>query len=335
MLQLCLLRALKGDVGVCVRVWSRSTAEAAAEVSRVLNTARLLMQHQSWGIRAVEKVLVQQARGLVGVCVRVWVHASADFKRSQMQAEEAQLMLDMHTRKYQKHAALISKMAVQQQTAGMKMVEQILVRMSRGEAGLAMHVWTRSCRAAEKAHREELRVAACQGVIANRGTERQLWALQMFSRILIELLKGELGLGIYNWSRSTLVAAESTIQDAAINKRRNTATRRLKAVLERAYIQSSRGVSGLCVYEWVKASAAAKQKDEHAAMAKGLLLEKYAWGSRAFEQTIVRMVRGQMALNIHDWRRACVASKQQLAEKARSASMAEVSALFLTVQIVA
>ena len=148
---------------------------------------------------ALRKAFITIPKGKAGLCVYYWSRNTID--AATHKAATAQHL----------HQTRLSRMALQQQSAGMKMVERTLVQMARGETGLAMKGWIQHWRAAE----EKKRLDAVAALSEQQLHAQRVRGLRAMGRLLAQMLLGLAGVCVLEWRRGA-VDCSGALLDAQV-----------------------------------------------------------------------------------------------------------------------
>ena len=201
--------------------------------------------------------------------------------------------------------------ANEKQQWALQMVEKALRRIARGAISLGVHQWHLGCCAALHGNEKML----------NKNNTLQA-AFKLIGRALIRMVKSQLGLCLHDWNRACNFVKEAEARAAKEGQQRLQKMSWACRALERVLVKMVRGQLGLCVHDWSRACKLAKEAEARAVEQGQQRLQKMSWACRALERVLVKMVRGQLGLCVHDWNRACKLAKE--ADEA-DARVAEVS----------
>ena len=125
-----MIRIMKGEAAMRLEVWRQQMKMGqyqALEAMKAALESQMKAQGQSAGLRILRQILARLTKSEIGVRMEVWRTAMTDDVR----AGELEALRN----------ALEAQMKSQGQSAGLRILRQILARMVKGEVGLAIEVW--------------------------------------------------------------------------------------------------------------------------------------------------------------------------------------------------
>merc|ERR1719305_293839 len=128
-----MIRMVKGEAGYRIEIWrtamqDETRAAEMAELQRDLE-ARCDDLSKGAALRQLKQIMIRIMKGEAAMRLEVW--------RQEMKMEKYADFEAMQ-------AALEAQMKAQGQSAGLRQLRQIMIRMVKGEAGLAIEVWRTS-----------------------------------------------------------------------------------------------------------------------------------------------------------------------------------------------
>jgi len=231
-------------------------------------------------------------------------------------------------------AALEAQMQGQGQSAGLRMLRQIMMRLMKGELGFRLEIWRTACKDAQRASDMASLQAdlQAQAADATRGV-----ALRQLRQIMVHIMKGEVAMRIEVWRTSAKV--EATTRNAEMQaaleaflriQGQGASLRQLRQIMARflhytimLLLQNWRlnGLSG------VLSDGDREAKAMKAALQAKMRMEGQGAGLRMLKQIMFRMVKGEIGMRLMIWRSATQADAQDGAAMGKMAAAQQNAAI--------
>lgn len=188
MLKQVTTRIVKGEAGMRLMLWKEASRAAVAaeraaraDALQAQLEAQMRGQGSAAGLRMLRQLIARRVRGEAGLRIEVW--------RTKKQDEERERQMEKSRSLLEGTAADVAK------GAGLRMLKQILARITKGEIGYRLEIWRQSrlidvflVHNAMKASLEQQMKAQGQGA-----------GLRMLRQIMARLTKGEKGYRVEIW----------------------------------------------------------------------------------------------------------------------------------------
>ena len=231
--------------------------------SLLLQVADSLSAVQSSQHKKLKQIFVRKMRGFIGECVHSWASRCSHILRQQQQ--------------------------------GIRMVLAVVLQLVKGQSGLCVHHWNRACTKGKEAEAR----AVEQG---QQRLQKMSWACRALERVLVKMVRGQLGLCVHDWNRACNFVKEADLRAAKEGQQHLQKMSWACRALERVLVKMVRGHLGLCVHDWNRACSAAMKasKDRIAlqftsdchAIEQQRALQQMNWGMKTVEKVLVQLARG-------------------------------------------
>lgn len=297
---------VRGELGLRLVVWRSNILEEMRqeEVSCMQRELELQMYETRAGmaLRQMKQTLCRLARGEVEMRVSVWRDGMKDSSHSIM---------------VRHFVAMENKLRDQMQCSGVKMIQQSMQRLVKGELGMRLTVWKQWVQGEivlddmDILHRSLTAALTDQAADASTGA-----GLRLVMQIMTRLMKGELGYRVEIWNQKMKMEREAALMEnhARLARLKYELELQLRATSQeagvRVMIQILKGlISGEI---WRRLSIWRLQsKDVEAALSLSRLehnLEAKAADSRSssglrlLKQSVTRLLKRELGFRVEIWR---------------------------------
>ena len=324
-MQQIMVRLVKGEVAMRVVMWRTSTREAShadalsllqlqweTKMAAQADAAANATLHTA--INQIRQIWARSLKGELGLRVVVWRTAMAEERRLE---EGARVR-----RGFEAQASDAIK------AAGLQMMKQIKVRLTRAEQYAIVSLWRQGTEEAQHA----LEVARVQRELELRHSEHAKGqGLKLMAQIMTRAMKGEAGMRLFIWRTATLdtkqldalSSLQRTLEAKANDASRGAGIRQLKQVM----IRIGKGEASMRLEVWrseVKMAAYARHKEIAALLKAQMEAQGRGAGLRMLRQIMARQVKGEAGMRLEIWRtslRMQVAARHQALEAAEKSGI--------------